>query len=141
MASLSLLASHESLPDALAFLRSQACSAALPESSLARLDVVIEELFLNIALYSYDNLDPGPVQLTCTCPASGTLVVEIADQGLAFNPLISEPPKLDHSIEERKSGGLGIYIAKQWTSSIEYLRTDGWNRLTLTISTGSPGSD
>jgi len=117
----------------MAFLRDQARKAEIPESSVARLDVVIEELFLNIALYAYEGSGPGPVQLACTSPSPGTLVVELADQGMEFNPLISEPPNLHDSIEERESGGLGIFIVKQWASAISYLRSDGWNRLTFTI--------
>jgi len=77
------------------------------------------------------------VTVTYTVPAPGELRVEVADQGVAFNPLEAEPPDLASSLEARPIGGLGIYLVKSLATSLTYRREQGWNRLTIGISAGS----
>ena len=123
-----------SLKDATAFFRTQALSAGIAESSLDQLDLVLEELVVYIALYAYPVSTPGIIQLTCSSPSKGKLQVEVADQGAPFYPLTIPHPQLADTFEERKAGGLGIFIATSWTDSMSYRRDLDWNRLSFSVS-------
>jgi serine/threonine-protein kinase RsbW len=134
MPNLSLNAKLDSLPAATAFLRAEAIVAGIDEESLDKLDLILEELFVNIALYAYPQHSPGIVEVTCSSPTKASLEVELADQGTPFNPLNAHPPLLAEQLEFRSPGDLGIYIVKQWTDSMAYRRDGDWNRLTFSFS-------
>jgi serine/threonine-protein kinase RsbW len=80
---------------------------------------------------------PGGCDLTYSVPAPGELSVEVADQGVEFNPLTAAPPDLTLNLEDRPIGGLGIFLVKKLAPSITYRRDRDWNRLTFGISAGS----
>ncbi|MBR4375671.1 MAG: ATP-binding protein, partial [Spirochaetia bacterium] len=48
-----------------------------------------------------------------------------------FNPLAKADPDVTLSAEERKIGGLGIFMVKKSMDSVEYEYRDGKNILTI----------
>jgi anti-sigma regulatory factor (Ser/Thr protein kinase) len=58
-------------------------------------------------------------------------VARIEDDGVEFNPTEHPIPDLDAPLEERKVGGLGIYLVRQIMTSVEYQRVAGKNVVTL----------
>lgn len=125
---LRLAAEEEGLGRATAFLRAGGEAAGLPEERLGELDLVVEELFVNVARYS----GAGVVELRYTS-APGVLETEIADDGQAFDPLTRAKPELDLPLEKRPVGGLGIFLVRQMTRELTYERDAGWNRVRFTI--------
>lgn len=63
--------------------------------------------------------------------------IEIEDDGKAFNPLTAPAPKFDVPIEERRPGGMGIFLTKHMMSEITYKRTNGRNVLEMRRAFGS----
>jgi anti-sigma regulatory factor (Ser/Thr protein kinase) len=61
------------------------------------------------------------------------LTIDIAEDGIAFNPLEAKPPNLDLPITERPISGLGIHIVRALTETIAYRRENGRNHLTITM--------
>jgi anti-sigma regulatory factor (Ser/Thr protein kinase) len=120
-----------------AFVRKAAIEANLAEHRLGEVDLLIEELIMNVCTHAYPDNKPGDVTVTCSVPASGELIVEVADQGVEFNPLNSERPDLTLSLEARPIGGLGIHLVKTLATSLDYRREHGWNRLTFGFRAGS----
>ena len=135
--SMTIAAKPASLGAVRTFVREGAMDAGLPEERIGELDLVIDELIMNVCTHGYSMDMPGDVTVTYTVPAPGELRVEVADQGVAFNPLEAEPPDLASSLEARPIGGLGIYLVKSLATSLTYRREQGWNRLTIGISAGS----
>lgn len=96
-----------------------------------QIDLAVEEIFVNIAHYS------GSEEAVVSCDyhiggdGSGTLTVIFKDSGKPFNPLAKEDPDLTLSAEERKIGGLGIFLTKKFMDSVEYEYSDGMNCLTI----------
>lgn len=129
--SLTLAAQAESLSRFTEFVRKGAREAGLPESRMGELDLLIEEILTNIARYAYPLSVPGIVTVTCSVPGPGELTVEVADQGIEFDPLTMDPPDLTSDLAIRPVGGLGIFLLKTLAESLTYRREDGWNRLTL----------
>ena len=132
--SLTLIAIAESLSPVTEFVRKGASEANLPESRIGELDLLIEEIVMNIARYSYPESDPGVVTVTYSVPGPGELRVEVSDRGVAFDPLKVGPPDLTLDLEHRPVGGLGIFLLRSFAKSLTYRREQGWNRLTFAIS-------
>jgi len=135
--SLTIAAKPASLTAVTEFVREGALEASLPAERIGELDLVIDELIMNVFTHAYPDGTPGDVTVTYSVPAPGELSVEVADQGVEFNPLKTEPPDLTLSLEARPIGGLGIYLVKTLARSLTYRREQGWNRLTFGISAGS----
>ena len=65
---------------------------------------------------------------------NGKLHISFADNGIPYNPLEATEPDTTLSAEEREIGGLGIFMVKKMTESMEYEYTDDKNILTLVIA-------
>ena len=59
------------------------------------------------------------------------LVLEISDDGKPFDPTQAPPPKLNAALEERRIGGLGVYLVRTMMDEIAYRRSDGRNHLVM----------
>lgn len=68
-----------------------------------------------------DLTDQQAVHLTC------------CDNGAPFDPRAFPDPELDRRIEERRLGGLGIYLLKQYARQIDYSSKQGYNILRITL--------
>jgi len=135
--SLTTAAQTSSLATVTEFVRAGAHEARLPEARIGELDLLMEEVVVNVCRYAYRDASPGDLTVTYSIPSPGELEVEIADQGIEFNPLSAEPPDVTLSLEQRPIGGLGILLLKTLATSLNYRREDGWNRLKFGISAGS----
>lgn len=91
------------------------------------LELVIEELFTNVADYG-ELPEDGIIEVRIERRRS-ILAVEIRDRGIAFNPLDHPPPDLDSPIEERRIGGLGIHFLRHKSDRRCYARIEGANVL------------
>lgn len=101
------------------------------EMLLNQIDLAVEEIFINIAHYS------GAAEALVSCgyhisgDGSGTLMVAFKDGGKPFNPLARPDPDITLNAEERKIGGLGIYLTKKFMDSVEYEFVGGMNVLKI----------
>lgn len=131
MQQLSISAVASNLPQVLDFvdrtLESLGCSA----SDQWQLDVAVEEIFVNIASYAYGQ-EAGPAVICIdTPPGPKSVTITFMDHGVPFNPLAKPDPDISLPLGERKRGGLGIFMAKQYMDDITYQYKDGQNILTL----------
>ena len=58
------------------------------------------------------------------------VVLEIEDDGIAFDPTEGEPPPLA-TLESTRIGGWGMRIVRRFSDEVRYRRIDGRNCLTL----------
>ena len=63
--------------------------------------------------------------------ANGNAVLEIEDDGVAFNPLEVPEPALPESLETSPIGGLGVQLIRSSMVQCDYQRRDGRNLLIL----------
>ncbi len=101
-----------------------------PDALLFRVNLALEELGLNIMDYGYDG---GPCDIDIVLTSDDDAVtIEIIDGGPPFDPLHDAPtPDLDASIEDRRIGGLGVYLVRTLMDDLRYRREHGKNHLTL----------
>ena len=57
--------------------------------------------------------------------------MEFVDDGVEFNPLSTNSPKLPENIDEAKIGGLGIHLVKNLVDEMYYEYKDNENHLTI----------
>lgn len=97
----------------------------------AQIDIAIDELFGNIAHYAYDS-DVGSATVRVELVKEPlTVVITFIDHGVPYNPLKQDEPDTTLLAEERKIGGLGIYMVKKSMDNIYYEYKDGQNILTI----------
>ena len=132
--SLTLIAKPASLAPVTDFVRRGAREANLPELHMHQLELLIEEILVNIWQYSYPERAPGTVAVTYSVPSPGEMEIEVADQGVEFDPLKAGPPDLTLDLSRRPVGGLGVFLLKSFANSLNYRRHLGWNRLSFRIS-------
>ncbi len=101
-----------------------------PDALLFRVNLALEELGLNIMDYGYDG---GPCDIDIVLTSDDDAVtIEIIDGGPPFDPLHDAPtPDLDASVEDRRIGGLGVYLVLTLMDDLRYRREHGKNHLTL----------
>ena len=90
----------------------------------------VQTCALPIFKYAYDDSNEHLIDIRIQLVA-GTLTLEIADDGHPFDPLQAPQPDLEASLEERTIGGLGLYMLKEMTDSMDYQRRDNCNVVTL----------
>lgn len=93
------------------------------------IDVMVEEIFVNIASYAYPN---SHGEATITLDFNDDKVeIGFIDSGIEFNPLAKEDPDITLSAEERGIGGLGIYMVKKTMEDVKYKRVNNENHLSF----------
>ena len=60
-----------------------------------------------------------------------TISLTFMDNGKPYDPLSRKDPDVSLSAEQRKIGGLGIYMVKKSMDEIQYSYRNGTNMLTL----------
>lgn len=93
-----------------------------PKKICMQVVLCMEEIFVNIASYAYEN-EAGDCMIhleTQYTETGGKVAIEIVDSGVKFNPLEKEDPDITLSAEEREIGGLGIFMVKKIMDIVEY---------------------
>lgn len=92
-----------------------------------RLGVVVEEIVLNIVDYSKS--DYLNVEITRDAES---ITLCFHDGGELFNPLEREEPDFTVPLEDRKIGGLGIFMVIKYMDTVTFSHSGDENILTVT---------
>lgn len=131
MKELSLDATVENIQQVTDFVNAQLEELNCPLKTLYSIDIAIDELFGNIANYAY-NPDVGPATVRVEIKREPlSVIITFIDHGVPYDPLLNRDPDTTLSAEERKIGGLGIYMVKKSMDGIRYEYKDGRNILTI----------
>ena len=123
------------LPRVTEFVHTELDRRACPVRAQNQLDIALEELFVNVAHYAYPDAAPGEpkdVRVSYTYSAEPpSITVEIADDGIPFDPLAKPDAVTPDNIFDVQIGGLGILMAKKSVDEMRYARVDGSNVVTI----------
>ncbi|HVO97851.1 MAG TPA: ATP-binding protein [Bryobacteraceae bacterium] len=102
---------------------------ALPEDFEVPVTICLEEVLSNVIRHG---CLPGQDYDIKVCyrvldGVRGGIEVEVSDNAKAFNPLTLPPPDLNVPIEQRKAGGLGVFMVRNMMDRVHYERRDGRN--------------
>ena len=131
MNELTIAATLENIETVTDFVNHHLEALDCPMKAQAQIDVAIDELFSNIARYSYN---PEVGQATVRVEVVDeplAVIITFIDNGVPYDPLAEADPDVTISAEERQFGGLGIYIVKKSMDEISYEYKDGQNILTI----------
>lgn len=118
----------ESMEEVMNFIEAEMKKAGAAEKKIRKLLTAADEVYSNIVYYS------GAERAAIECSVEGeSLVLVFRDNGKLYNPLESEEPDVTIPAEERKFGGLGIYIVKKIMDEVKYEEVNGCNVLSLKI--------
>ena len=99
--------------------------------TLLELDMLIEEVFINIAHYAYPNGEGDATIELSLNDAKDTLCMTFRDKGIPYNPLLKESPDITSDANSRAIGGLGIFLVQKYADGLSYERKDNENRFTI----------
>lgn len=131
MKELTVEAAVENIPIVIDFVNEQLTAYNCSAKIQTQMDIAVDELFSNIAHYAYAP-DAGSATVRVELlkePLS--VVITFLDHGAPYDPLKQDDPDTTLLAEERKIGGLGIYIVKKSMDDIFYEYKDGQNSLTI----------
>ncbi|MBR3309244.1 MAG: anti-sigma factor antagonist [Lachnospiraceae bacterium] len=121
----------ENLQDVLNFVDSHLDKVGCDPATQMKLQVAVEELFVNIAHYAYK---PGSGDVAIGVNVTKepkSVTISFKDSGVPFNPLAKEEPDITLKAEERGIGGLGIYMVRKTMDEMTYEYKDGQNILSM----------
>ncbi len=95
--------------------------------------MIVEELLTNIG--THGGCADQPVRLDIAVEPT-QVTGEIVDRSPPFNPHEAPHPDLDSSAEERNVGGLGLFLVRQFASSLEYAHRNGENHTRFVVPRG-----
>ena len=103
---------------------------SVPPDTEYDLNLALDEMVANVARHAFPQ--GGEHHFTLRISLSNEeFVAQIEDEGVEFNPTAHPLPDLDAPLEKRKQGGLGIFLARQIMTTVEYQRVAGKNIVTL----------
>lgn len=81
--------------------------------------IAADEAATNIIMHSYKKDPSGYIRVKLVIEKE-RIVVSLFDNGVTFDPASITPPDLSRSLEERKLGGLGIFLMKKFMDEVTY---------------------
>ena len=111
-------------------LEQYAESTGLSQKCTFEINLALEEIFTNIFSYGFTDNSEHWIKIKISYDDE-TLIIRIEDDGVPFNPVAAEKPDMKSPVEERKIGGLGIHLIKQFMDEIAYERIGDHNFLTM----------
>ena len=122
-------ATIENMDTVTAFVDDFLDQIACPMKSRIQINIVIDEIFGNICHYAYkDSIGAVTVRVESGNTPKAVFLI-FTDNGIPYNPLETEDPDITSSSEERKIGGLGIYLVKKNMDEMKYEYVNQQNRL------------
>jgi anti-sigma regulatory factor (Ser/Thr protein kinase) len=123
-----------SLSDIASFVKEAAAAAGLDRRAAYNLRLAVDEFATNVVTHGDPGAGPGQIDLRAEAD-DHTLTVSIEDTGPPFDPREAPPPEDLHlPAEQRRVGGLGIFLALQAVDHFDYERVGGRNRNVLVMN-------
>jgi anti-sigma regulatory factor (Ser/Thr protein kinase) len=131
MENLTLSGTLDSLGAIAKYVISAAESAGLEKKAAYKLRLAVDEIATNIILHGYEEAGlTGEINVSGELKES-TLTICLEDSGSRYDPYEKEAvsdEELNKSLEERRMGGLGVYLAIQGVDQYFYERVGEKNR-------------
>ena len=94
------------------------------------LRLACEEVVMNIASYAYPDDEEGFIEVEID-KKDDRIVIIFKDGGVPFNPKDHEMPDTKLPLEQRRIGGLGIFLVISKMDDVRYAYVDNKNVLTI----------
>ncbi len=113
------------------FVVRAAKSAGLGPAAVYAVEMAVDEACTNIIEHAYGGEGFGDIECTCQVDTYG-LTVALRDYGHPFDPSRVPEPDINASLEERREGGLGLFLIRKLMDEVHFeFAPDSGNVLTL----------
>ena len=129
--SITLPATVENIGKITAFVEGRMEEKGCPLKPIMQVSMAVDGVMANVAMYAYA---PGTGDVTVAVDfddGSRTVSITFIDRGVAFDPLAKEDPDVTLPAEQRKIGGLGIFLVKKTMDDVTYRREGDKNVLCI----------
>lgn len=134
MKELKIEATIDNLAQVFRFLADSMESCNVDPKVKRQIKLCVEELFVNIAHYAYDpDVGMAKISIDTVTDEKGTprMIISFSDKGRPYDPLSAPEPDIEAELDDRRIGGLGVFLVKSAMDSVEYEHRDGQNITTI----------
>lgn len=121
----------ENLERVLDFVEQFALSIKLEDDTTFDIKLAVDEAVSNIVRHGYNDNERHFIEIVLK-QSDDEINITVIDDAKEFNMLDFTVVNIDQPIEERKPGGLGIFLIKETMDEIKWQRNEGKNILSLT---------
>ena len=108
-------------------------AAGLGREDRHKLTLIVEELFTNTVTHGHRGDSNAPVQISLEDTAAG-VELTYEDSAPQYDPVAaSRRTDIESTINERRVGGLGVFLTISLTNGAVYRFVEGRNRISLTL--------
>lgn len=105
-----------------------ASNRGVSSRTLRYVDLMLDEIVSNIVRHAYAGREDGQIEI-CADFNGMEIWVTVRDFGPEFNPLCLPPPETRVPIEDRRVGGLGVHLVKNFSDRLRYRRDGNANEI------------
>ena len=102
-----------------------ALCAQMDKRTIKKMEVALEEAVVNVIHYAQAEWIELKIE------SNDAISIQIADNGIPFDPTAQAPIDIPNAVEQRQIGGLGIALIKQIADQVQYRRNNNRNELTI----------
>jgi anti-sigma regulatory factor (Ser/Thr protein kinase) len=102
----------------------------IPRRAVLDLQLALEEILTNVISYAFEGIEERSISVDWSLH-DHQIELHIVDNGRPFNPLNIPDAETGKSADERRIGGLGIFLARRMMDRMKYQRENQRNILTL----------
>ncbi len=123
-------ADRASFEDAMSYIRSECQEIGCSDKNLTDIEISSSEIIANICSYAYPENEKGDFEVLVE-EDGRDIRISFIDSGIPYNPLLTEIPDTTKKLNERKAGGLGVFIVKKYMNDVLYKYENGRNILVI----------
>lgn len=116
-------ATFEQLDAIREFVGQAARDAQMSENEICAVQMAVDEACSNIIEHAYHGRE-GEIEITSEVHGDALTII-LRDHGDSFDPDSVPEPDLTCDLEDRRVGGLGVYLIRQLMDEVTYERPSG----------------
>lgn len=129
----------ENLAEIREFVQSAAIEVGLSKESIDNIILAVDEACTNIIKHAYKYFPDGKIILNFKTDKK-VFTIDIIDYGKSFEPELIPNPDLLKYFNEKRVGGLGMYLMKTLVDEVKYTSVSGeFNKVSLIKNINSNG--
>lgn len=136
---LEIMSRTENLAEIREFINSAAADSGFSKEAIDNIILSVDEACTNIIKHAYKYFPDGKIILTLKTDKN-TFTINIIDYGKSFEPGLVPNPDLQKYFDEKRVGGLGMYLMKTLMDDVKYISVPGkFNQVSLSKNINSNG--